>query len=328
MSMMKELLIKADHLRKIVIDPSYRFESLGTRGFYNSLSDEDYIRRMFKARLGYELDLQHPQTFNEKLQWLKLYDHNPVYTTMVDKYAAKQYVASIIGDEYIIPTFGVWYRFDDIDFRALPNQFVLKCTHDSGGLIIVPQKDKLDISSARGKISRSLQQNYYQKSREWPYKDIPPKIIAEEYLEDSHVVQKQNLDSAAMGLIDYKFYCFNGQPRFFYIGFANIINGEKKDQLSYYDLNWKPAPFYRTDHEPFPFSIEKPSNFDEMISIAHLLSHGIPFVRVDLYNIENRIYFSEITFSPGGGYGRFYPDEWERKLGDWIILPESRDRKW
>lgn len=324
MSTIQTICQKADHLKKIIFDPSYRFESFGSRGFYNHLSDEEYIRRMFKARMGYPLDLQNPKTFNEKLQWLKLYDRKPIYTTMVDKYAAKEYVASLIGNEHVIPTFGVWDRFEDIDFDSLPNQFVLKCTHDSGGLVIVKDKSKFNLENARKKINQSLRRNYYNNSGEWAYKNISHRILAEKYMTDSNVERNRALDASAGSLLDYKLYCFQGEPRFFYIGFANIKNGEKDDQLSFFDLDWNPAPFYRKDHEPLPFSIDKPENFQEMIDIARILSQGIPFVRVDLYNIDLHIYFSEMTFSPGGGYGRFYPDEWERKLGDWIVLPELK----
>lgn len=322
-----DLAKKAKNLKRILLNSSYRFESLGSRGFYNHLSDEEYIRRMFKARMGYELDLDHPLTFNEKLQWLKLYDHKPIYTTMVDKYKAKFFVASRIGEEYIIPTLGVWDSFDEIDFDVLPDQFVLKCTHDSGSLVIVTEKDKMNMQIIRNKINKSLQRNYYNLNKEWPYKNVPHRIIAEKYMIESHPVNNTAMDCDFFGLIDYKFYCFNGQPRFLYIGFANIIKGEKKDQLSYFDLDLQPAPFYRIDHEPLPFSIDKPRNFDNMIHIAELLSKGIPFVRVDLYNVDNQIYFSELTFTPGGGYGRFFPEEWERKFGDWIVLPELMNER-
>ena len=166
-------------LVQMFVDPNTRFVILNKRGFFKRLSDEQCVKKMFRAKMGYELDLEHPKSFNEKLQWLKLYDHNPLYTTLVDKHEVKDYVASAIGKEYVIPTLGVWDRFEEIDFDALPDQFVLKCTHDSGGLVIVKDKSKLNIGAARKKINRSLKKNYYYYGREWPYKDVKPRIIAE-----------------------------------------------------------------------------------------------------------------------------------------------------
>ncbi len=185
---------------KFFKNPDYRFLVLSRRGCYNFLSDQDYICRKFHAMMGYYPNLDDPQTFNEKLQWLKLHDRKPEYIRMVDKYEAKQYVADIIGKDYIIPTLGVWNSFDEIDFDKLPDQFVLKCTHDSGGLVICKDKRNLDIHAARKKINKCLKRNYFYVGREWPYKDVKPRIIGEPYLEDA--TEKE--------LRDYKFYCFNG----------------------------------------------------------------------------------------------------------------------
>lgn len=309
-------------LSKLFTDPSYRFQFLASNGLYNWLPDEEYLCRKYYAKLHKELNLHNPQSFSEKIQWLKIHDRNPIYSTMVDKYEVKEYVASIIGKQYVIPTFGMWEHFNDIDFESLPNSFVLKCTHDSGGNVIVTDKNQMDRKDARKRINSSLKKNYFLQGREWPYKTVKPRIIAEQLLVDENIKNNAIINNAG-GLLDYKFYCFNGEPRFLYVGFANIQNGEKHDLLSFFDFEWQPTPFYRKDHDPIPFALEKPGNLNEMIEIATKLSKDIPFVRVDLYNIEGKILFSEMTFAPGSGFGPFYPEEWERKLGDWILLPDK-----
>lgn len=271
------------------------------------LPDKLYLKLRYRQLMHKKLNLKNSQTFNEKLQWLKLYDRRPEYTMMVDKIEVRKYVTQTIGEEYLVPCLGVWNKAEDIDFNTLPNQFVLKCNHNSGtGMCICKKKMTLDINKTRKELNIGLNEKFFYNSREWPYKNVKPRIIAEKYMGDI--------------LIDYKFYCFNGEPKFLYVALANIKDGKKDDLLSYYTLDWKPAPFYRKDHKPFPHPIDKPNNFDEMIDISKKLSKNIPFVRVDLYNIENQIYFSELTFSPGGGFGAFYPNKWEKEFGDWIIL--------
>lgn len=278
---------------------------------YASMSDEEYLKMVFKKKTGRELNLVNPQGFNEKLQWLKLYNRRPEYTVMVNKVLAKEFVAKIIGSEYIIPTLGVWNNPHEIDFDNLPDQFVLKCNHNSGGgMCICTDKTNLDIELTKRELLKGLKSDSFLASREWPYKDVPRKILAEKYMEDKKM----------KSLVDYKFYCFNGRPMFLYVALANYHDGKKNDELSYMSLDWSPAEFYRMDHKPFPFAIEKPEKFNEMLKIAAELSKGIPFVRVDLYCINGNIYFSEFTFSPGGGFNEFRPYEWERKIGSWIDL--------
>lgn len=300
------------------------FVSLSGRNYLKFIPDKTCISILYRIHTHKKLNVDNPLTFSEKLQWLKLYDHNPRYTQLVDKYEGKEIVKSLIGEEHIIPTLGVWDKFEDIDFDSLPNQFVLKCTHDCGGLVVCKDKEKLDIEAARRKIVPCLKRNYYWAAREWPYKNVKPRIIAEEYKTDSHVVGNPALDGSADGLLDYKFYCFDGKPKFLYVAFANMKNGVKKDLLSFFDLNWEPTPFYRLDHQPLPFKIAKPEKLEEMIEIARKLSAGIPFVRADMYYLDNQVYFSELTFTPGSGFGPFNPDEWERKMGDWITLPSQK----
>ena len=260
-------------VKNFIFDKQIRFGYLSTLGFYNWIPDDIYLKKEFKVRIGNELNLNNPQTFNEKIQWLKLYDRHPEYTMMVDKYAAKQYVASKIGDDYIIPTLGVWTKFDDIDFDKLPNQFVLKCTHDSGGLVICKDKSTLDINAAKRKIEHCLKRKYYYIHREWPYKNVPPRIIAEKYMTDN-----ANSSTTNETLKDYKFYCFDGKVRFL------MINSDRNSKMStkadYFDrdFNWLD---FTWGYEHANVRPVKPDCFDEMISISEKLSKGLPHVRVD-----------------------------------------------
>lgn len=274
----------------------------------NWMPDNIYLQLKYLKKMGKILNLKNPKTFNEKLQWLKLHDRNSDYTKMVDKYKVKEYVASIIGEEYIIPTLGVWERFEDIDFSKLPNQFVLKCTHDSGGLVICRNKDNLDYDAARKKIEESLKNNFYYYGREWPYKNVKPRIIAEVYMEDY----------SGVSLKDYKFYCFNGKAKFLYL--SSGLENHATAQISYVTLDWEKAPFERTDYEPFDSLPLKPINFDLMVKYAEILAENIPFVRIDFYEINNKLYFGEITFYPGSGYAPFKPEEWDYKVGEWIDI--------
>lgn len=286
------------------------WESLGHRGFLNWMDDERYLMLVFKDRLGYPLNLDNPQTFNEKLQWLKIHDRDPLYTQLVDKYEVREYIAEKIGEEHLIPLVGgPWEHFDDIDFDALPNQFVLKCTHDSGGLIICKDKSKLDKKGAKQKIEKCLKHNYYWCGREWPYKNVKPRIIAEEYM----------TEMSGKALDDYKFMVFNGRYKCMFV----CSNRFSKDGLNvtFFDTQWNRMPFERKYHAD-PDEIEKPYCYDEMVQIAESLSENKNFVRVDLYEIDHRVYFSELTFFPGDGTERFYPEEWDRKLGNLLCLPQ------
>ena len=433
--------------------------ALGSRGWLPFLSDETYLKILFRRMLGYELDLKDPKTFNEKIQWLKLNDRKPEYTIMVDKYAVKKYVAGMIGEQYLIPTLGVWERYDDIDFKQLPESFVLKCTHDSGGLVIVRNKSSMDFAAARKKLTKCLKRNYYYQGREWPYKNVKPRILAEKYIEekgkivpedykiycingepeyiavfhnrfsnteplsetvyninwepqhislDRHfaisdeIIPKpdcldellwicrklcrdmdfvridfylsghsiyfgeitlhtaggfqrmlpEELDRIlgdklklspdtigggyflhsgwsvipgkperilAAGLTDYKFYCFNGKPRFLYI--SKGLENHETARISYVTLEWENAPFCRSDYRRFKRLPSRPVNYDLMLDLAGKLSANIPFLRVDFYEIKEQVFFSELTFYPGSGFSGFSPGQWDRKLGELIRLP-------
>lgn len=284
--------------------------------FGKRLDDRTFIKLEYYSNFGKRLNLNNPVTFNEKLQWLKLYDRNPMYTRMVDKVSAKEYVAEIIGEQYIIPTLGVWDRPEDINFDALPNQFVLKVTHDSGGLVICRDKSKFDKSKAIDKLTRSLKRDYYSAYREWPYKDVRKRILAEEYLED-------NMDIESKGLVDYKFFCFNGVPRMLYI--SQGLENHETAEISFFDFEGKQLPFHRKDYKPFIENKELPACFEKMIDISGKIARNVnnPFIRIDLYAVQEQIYFSEITFYPCSGMIPFDPPEWDKKIGGWINLPSD-----
>lgn len=300
-------------LKRLKSDPKSLYIHYFRNTIGKMLPDRQYVSYMNYLMMHKKLNLKNPQTFNEKLQWLKLYDHNPLYTKMVDKYDAKEYVASIIGEEYIIPTLGVWDKFEEIDFASLPNKFVIKCTHDSGGLVICRNKEKLDFDEMKTKITACLKQRYYWIAREWPYKNVKPRIIAEQYMENPGDEE----------LTDYKWFCFDGKPQFLYIshGLAN----HETATIDFYDMNYKRMPFKRTDYKSSAVDAPKPKTYDEMIKIAKKLAKGIPFVRIDLYEIKGKVYFSEITFCPCAGWMPIEPPEWDLKLGEYIHLPKRKN---
>lgn len=295
-------------LLKYLINRDYRFAVNASLGLCNRMSDEVYLKRMFRYTMGAELNLDTPKTFNEKLQWLKLHDRKPIYTTMVDKFAAKEFAASIIGNEYIIPTIGVWNSFDEIDFDNLPNEFVLKCTHDSGGLVICKAKNKFNKQTAKIKISDSLKRNFYYYGREWPYKNVKPRIIAEKYMEDD-ITSK---------LPDYKIYTFNGLAKFCMINQDRNIH----TTADYFDRDYNWLDFtWGYDHAAFP--PEKPKCYELMFYLAEKLAVGTTVLRVDFYEVNGQVYFGELTFYDGSGFDKIYPIEWDYKLGSMIDLPHS-----
>lgn len=273
------------------------------------VNPEKYVPRMFYSRIGYKLNLKNPQTFSEKLQWMKLYDHNPLYTTLVDKYEVKKYVANKIGSQYIIPTLEVWDNVEDIDFNCLPNQFVLKCTHDSGGLVICKDKSKLNIKKAKKILRKSINRNFYYMGFEWPYKNVKPRIIAEKYMEDTKTKE----------LRDYKFFCFNGEVKALFIATERQKEGEDV-KFDFFDADFNHLPF-KQGHENARILPEKPLRFNDMKHLATLLSKGLPQVRVDFYEVDGNIYFGEMTFFHHGGWTRFEPGEWDTIFGKWITLP-------
>lgn len=280
--------------------------------FFRWLPDATYLKLLYRFKMGHRLNLKNPQTFTEKLQWLKLYNRKPEYTKMVDKYAVKEYVANLIGEEYIIPTLGVWNKPEDIDWDSLPNQFVLKTTHGGGGGGVVICKDKttFDKASAIAKLRESMASDIYSGLREWPYKNVPKRIIAEKFMAPEK-------SPAPKDLLDFKFFCFNGEPKFLY------VSDSPSHSLAFLNIDWSLTDFGRDDYHPLNKLPEKPENLEEMLAIARKLSAGIPHVRVDLYNIDKHIYFGELTLYTGSGYIPFNPKEYDGQLGDLLTLPNA-----
>lgn len=282
------------------------FDNFAKTPFSHLICDKCYIKMQFKAYTGRKLDIKHPKTFNEKLQWLKLYNRDKKYTEMVDKLLVKDYIARTIGSEYVIKTLGVYDKVEDLDINTLPKQFVIKCTHDSGSVIICKDKESFDFNKAKKKLKKALKRNMFWHGREWQYKNVKPRILVEEYLVEETGELK-----------DYKFMCFNGQVKCSFVCSSRF--SKEGLHVTFFDREWKVLPFERE----FPHvkeGFEKPKNYQTMILLAEKLSSGIPFVRVDFYECDNEIYFGELTFTPGNGVERFSPEEWDLKLGEWIDL--------
>lgn len=307
--MVNNIIKKAN---KYISNQEYRLRVNSKLGLYNNMDDKKFIEKMFKATMDYPLNLENPKSFNEKLQWLKLYDRNPLYTKLVDKYKVREYISEKIGDDYLIPLLGVWDDPEEIDFDSLPNKFVLKCNHNSGlGMCICTDKSKIDIKKVKNELKSGLAQNYYLNGREWPYKNVSRKVICEKYM----------TDETGKNLRDYKFYCFDGKPKI--VGIYQDRNSDKETTGDFFDMNfeWVDLRFGMPNALNKP---QKPQKFQEMIKIAEILSEGMPEVRVDLYISNNKIYFGELTFFDGGGFDKIEPLEWDYKLGSWIKLPKIK----
>ena len=297
---------------KCIKNPNLVIIYLMEKGLFNWINDKLYLKIKYYLTMKMKLDLSNPQTFNEKMQWLKLNDRKPEYTNMVDKYEAKEYVKNIIGEQYIIPTLGVWDKFDDIEFEKLPNKFVLKPTHTSGNIYICKDKSNIDYKELKKIINYWQKRKYYYYHREWPYKNVKPRIIAEKYM--ATVKQPE--------LVDYKFFCFNGEPKFLYV--SEGLSDHSTAKISFADMDYKLAEFHRSDYESFNKLPDKPLNFAKMKELARKLSYNIPFVRTDFYEIEGKIYFGELTFYPCTGYIPFDPEKYDKILGDMLELPKEK----
>lgn len=288
-------------------EPKYAFQYLIHKGNFKNMSDEKYLKMMFRHRLGYELNLERPQTFNEKLQWLKLNDRNPLYTKMVDKYEVRKYISKTIGEEYLIPLIGVWDKFEDIEFSKLPNQFVLKCTHDSGSVFICTDKSKFNIEEVKIKINKALKRNYYYYAREWPYKNVKPRIICEKFISDKDTTPD-----------DYKVLCFNGKAKLIGVHIDRFGNY----CLDNYDREWNKTTIGKDG--PMSDKIyEKPKQFENMIKLTEKLAVDISHVRIDWFIIKNKLYFGEITLYEAAGFDHFDNKEDDYFLGSWIKLPDN-----
>lgn len=293
-------------LVKYLSNGDYRFLVNNSLGLHRDMPDKEYLERVFKARLGKEADINEPKTFNEKLQWLKLHDRNPAYHKMVDKAEVKQYVAGKIGEEYVIPTLGVYDHFEEIDFSKLPDRFVLKCTHDSGGIVICRDKAEFNLVKAKKTINRFLKRDYYLMWREWPYKGLPHRIIAEEYIESDG------------GLTDYKVHCFNGVPRLVLVCKDRFsATGLTED---FFTEEWEHLDVRRPHYPNAAQPPQRPAELDDLLRLSQILSEGIPFVRIDFYIVQHRVLFSEMTFFPAAGFTAFEPEEWDKTFGDWLSL--------
>lgn len=273
---------------------------------FRLVPDALYLKLKYRLAMGKKLDLVNPKSFNEKLQWLKLYDRNQHYTRLVDKYEVREYISKTIGDEYLIPLLGVYDSFDEINFDNLPNQFVLKCTHDSGGLIICKDKSNFDKKAAEKRINKYLRTNYYWSKREWPYKNISPKIICEKFM----------VDKSESELKDYKFFCFNGEPKAMFVASDRGVD----TRFDFFDLDFNHLPFEQ-HYKNAKKKINRPINFEKMIKLAKVLSKEIPHVRIDFYDVNGKIFFGELTFYHFSGFEKFEPDKYDEVFGSWISLP-------
>lgn len=268
------------------------------------LPDKLYLSLVYYKHFKQFPNFRNPETFNEKLQWLKLYDRREEFTTMVDKYAVKQYIAERIGEKHIIPLIGVWDCFEEIDFEKLPNQFVLKCTHDSHGVIICEDKKKLDIKQARDKITSCIKRNFFYYGREWPYKNVKPRIIAEKYM--------------GSNLSDYKVLCFEGEPRIIEV---HQDRGTEKYTQSFYDVSWEKS--FITQGKGAEL-VPKPITLDLMLKYSKILSKGIHHIRVDWYEVNGQLYFGELTLFDGSGFVPFDKKEYDVYLGSLINIPTKK----
>lgn len=292
----------------LLSEPEKMVLPLARNGLLRWVPDKIFLKIAYRSELHQRLDLLNPISFSEKIQWLKLYDRKPIYVHMVDKYLVKDIVAQKIGKEYVIPTYGLWNNANDINFDQLPNSFVLKCNHDSGGVVICRDKKNLNQHETIIKLNACMQRNAYYSTREWPYKNVKRKIIAEELL----------VDPDYEDLVDYKFYCFHGEPIY-----CQVIKNRNKDgTIDFYDMEWNIMPFTGLGLKAKKGTgIQKPINFEKMMEIAKQLSKDTFFVRIDLYNISGKIYFGEFTLYPTSGFGRFIPNEWNTIIGEMINLP-------
>lgn len=277
---------------------------------FSFIPDETYIKCLYRIIQGKKLNLKNPQLFTEKIQWLKLYGHKEEYTKLVDKHAVKSYVSQILGSQLIIPTIAIWENVNEIDFDTLPNSFVLKTTFGGGGNVIVcKDKKEFNIEECKSRLCKAYKQNIYKQLREYPYKNVPHRIIAEEYINFGNNEE----------LVDYKFFCFGGEVKYCQV----IQNRSSGETIDFYDTKWQHQEFIGLNPlvKHAPSQAPMPKNYNQMIDIATTLSKGMPFVRVDLYNVDGTIYFGEITFYPASGFGTFRPSDWDYKLGQMINLP-------
>lgn len=300
-------LVKQRDMRGIV---TAVFTNMVHTGLFDRMPDDRFLKKTYRIRFGKRLNLDNPTTYNEKLQWLKLNDRNPLYTELVDKYAVKDWVAKRIGSGHVAQSFGMWRSVDDINFDTLPNSFVLKTNHDSGGVVVCRDKKAFDIQDAKKILAKHLNNDFYRYYREWPYKNVSRCVFAEEYLEDADVGE----------LPDYKFFCFNGVAKVMFVATERFSTEETK--FDFFDMEFNHLPI-KNGHPNSSKPITKPAAFDEMRRYAEELSKDIPHVRVDFYIADDNVYFGEMTFTHWAGLVPFDPEEWDYVFGSWIDLPKA-----
>lgn len=298
-------------IKKIIKNPWNIVILAGALGYLNWIPDRLYLCLMYRARLGKRLHLENPMTYNEKLQWLKLYDRNPAYSILVDKYLVRNYVSDMIGEDYLVPLLGVWDNPEEINFNDLPNQFVLKCNHDSGTVIICKNKGQFDTQKAVEILKKKMNRNFYQGGREWPYKNVKPRVLCEKYM----------VNGSDTGLRDYKIYCFDGVAKIILVVTGRYVN--KTVNYDFFDRSFNWLDLER-EHPRSNIKPDKPKSFEKMLNIAEKLSSGMPEVRVDLYEIDGKVFFGEMTLFPGSGFIKSTPPKWDDVMGDWIRLPNRR----
>ncbi|MBO3335130.1 ATP-grasp fold amidoligase family protein [Clostridium perfringens] len=296
-----------DRIKRVIKNPKKIIPFVASKGILNWMPDEQYLKLMGYGLLGEKLDIKNPKSFNEKLQWLKLYDRKPEYTILVDKYEVRKYISMNIGKEYLIPLIGVWDNVEEIDFAKLPNKFVLKCTHDSGSVFICTDKSKLDIEKLKIKIKKALKRNYYYIGREWPYKNVKPRIVCEEFISDKNSTPD-----------DYKVLCFNGKAKLIGVHIDRFGN----HCLDNYDRDWNKTEVAK-DGPMSEFVYEKPKEFEKMIELSEKIALNMSHVRVDWFIVNEKLYFGEITFYEAAGFDHFDNKEDNYLLGSWIDLPRK-----
>lgn len=301
--------MKMDKLYKYARNPFLFFWRLGLDGHFKFIPDEVYLKICFRIRMGHWPDLKSPRTFSEKLQWLKLYDRRPEYPRLTDKVEVRKFVAATIGADHLIPLLGTWDTANEIDFDALPDQFVLKCTHDSDSVVICRDKSRLDVRRTRAALARHLAKNYFWASREWPYLNIRPRVLAEQFMQDESGTE----------LKDYKFFCFDGEPKALFIA-SDRSSKTEETKFDFFDMDFRLLPF-TNGHPNSGRTLCRPNAFDQMVTLVRTLAKGLPHVRVDLYEINGHLYFGELTFAHWGGLTPFVPEEWDAIFGNWLTLP-------
>lgn len=299
-----------ERLIRVIKNPRKILQYLSNQSIFNKMCDEKFLKFKYFANVGKKLNIENPCTFNEKLQWLKLNDRKDVYSKMVDKYEVKKLVSNQIGEEYVIKTLGIWKSFEDIDFEKLPNKFVLKCTHDSGTVVICKDKQNFDIEAARKKINRRINYNYYYNCREWPYKNVEPRIIAEEFMQDR--------DFPVLNV--FKVFNFNNGEQM-----IQAIQNDKtpEERIDYFDTKWNKLTL-RQNYENSEVALPKPQTLEKMLEISRKLSEGFAFLRTDFYEVNGELYFSEFTFYSDAGFAYFDPPEWDSILGSRIDLEKVK----